>query len=197
MSIFQPDELYEMQQENKENNLVWKVDEIETVSFDENGQEDGTWNGYCVCKDGDEANYCFDMRDKLNADKLCEFLNDTQKEILKEYYLNNKTIPWSISTEDKRIIYNNWEQIVFPNGVSRIKTVDVMIIASTIKEMRKHAGYNREEVAGILNISVATLRKYEDGKSLVRLDILVIMLQIYGSGANELIEQINFNLIFY
>ena len=37
--------------------------------------------------------------------KLCESLNDTQKEILKEYYLNNKTIPWSISTEDKKTIY--------------------------------------------------------------------------------------------
>jgi len=56
-----------------------------------------------------------------------------------------------------------------------------MSVANTIKELRKHARYNREEVAGLLNISVATLRKYEDGKSLVRLDILVSMLQIYGA----------------
>ena len=129
--------------------------------------------------------------------KLCESLNDTQKEILKEYYLNNKTIPWSISTEDKRIIYNNWEAIVFPNGVSRIKTVDVMSAASTIKEMRKKAGYNREEVAGILNISVATLRKYEDGKSLVRLDILVSMLQIYGDDMNDFLKIIDYKKINY
>lgn len=129
--------------------------------------------------------------------KLCESLNDTQKEILKEYYLNNKTIPWSISTEDKRIIYKNWEEIVFPNGVSRIKTVDIMSVAKTIKELRKQAGYNREEVAGLLDISVATLRKYEDGKSLARLDVLVSMLQIYGCDINEFFNQINFNLLVY
>ena len=63
-----------------------------------------------------------------------------------------------------------------------------MSVAKTIKELRKNAGYNREEVAGLLNISVATLRKYEDGKSLVRLDILVSMLQIYGSDINKFLN---------
>lgn len=37
--------------------------------------EDGTWKGHSVVKIGDEANYYFDCRDKLNADKLCDFLN--------------------------------------------------------------------------------------------------------------------------
>ena len=129
--------------------------------------------------------------------KLCESLNDTQKEILKEYYLNNKTIPWSVSTEDKKTIYNKWEEIVFHNGVSRIKTVDTISVGSAIKELRKKAGYNREEVAGILNISVATLRKYEDGKSLVRLDILVSMLQIYGYDINEFLSFIKMEYISY
>ena len=72
-----------------------------------------------------------------------------------------------------------------------------MSVAKTIKKLRNEAGYNREEVAGLLNISVATLRKYEDGKSLVRLDILVSMLQIYGRDMNQFLNQINFNLIFY
>ena len=72
-----------------------------------------------------------------------------------------------------------------------------MGVAKTIKELRKTAGYNREEVAGLLNISVATLRKYEDGKSLVRLDILVSMLQIYGYDIDGVFKHINFNLIMY
>ena len=63
--------------------------------------------------------------------------------------LDNKTIPWSVSTEDIKTIYNKWEEIVFPNGVSRIKKLDVMSAAKTIKELRKQAGYNREEVAGL------------------------------------------------
>ena len=81
--------------------------------------------------------------------KLCESLSDTQKEILNNYYLDNKTIPWSVSTEDIKTIYNKWEEIVFPNGVSRIKKVDVMSAAKTIKELRKQAEYNREEGAGL------------------------------------------------
>ena len=56
-------------------NKLFRVDEIEAINFDENGKEDGTWNGYSVVKIGDEANYCFDCRDKLNADRLCDFLN--------------------------------------------------------------------------------------------------------------------------
>ena len=70
-------------------------------------------------------------------------------------------------------------------------------VKKKVKELRKQAGYNREEVAGLLNISVATLRKYEDGKSLVRLDILVSMLQIYGCELNKFLNQINFNLLVY
>ena len=72
-----------------------------------------------------------------------------------------------------------------------------MSVAKTIKELRKTVGYNREEVAGLLNISVATLRKYEDWKSLVRLDILIGMLQIYGSDINKFLNQINYNLLVY
>lgn len=56
-------------------NKLFRVDEIEAIAFDENGKENGTWNGYTVVKIDDEANYCFDCRDKLNADKLCDFLN--------------------------------------------------------------------------------------------------------------------------
>ena len=57
-------------------NKLFKVDEIEAINFDENGKENGTWKGYSVVKIGDEANYNFDCRDKINADKLCEFLNN-------------------------------------------------------------------------------------------------------------------------
>ena len=58
-----------------EDNKMFRVDEIEAINFDENGKENGTWNGFSVVKKGDEANYCFDCRDKLNAEQLCEFLN--------------------------------------------------------------------------------------------------------------------------
>lgn len=129
--------------------------------------------------------------------KLCESLNEFQKEILNKYYINGKLPPWETSSEDRKTIYNNWKEIVFPNGVSRIKKLDIMSVAKAIKELRKNAGYNREEVSGLLNISVATLRKYEDAKSLVRLDILVSMLQIYGFEMNNLLKIIDYKKISY
>ena len=85
------------QQENKESIEVWKVDEIEAMSFDENGQKEGDWKGYCVCKDGDEANYSFDMRNHINAQKLCDFLNDECIEIddsIDAFVMDN-CIEWS------------------------------------------------------------------------------------------------------
>ena len=120
------------------------------------------------CKDlvSDYYHFSDDMKDyykekyKLSSiivndyKKLCESLNDTQKEILDKYYLNNKTISWSISMEDTRTIYNKWEETVFPNGVSRIKTVDTMSVAKTIKELRKIAGYNREKDIKKNNIKI-------------------------------------------
>lgn len=86
-------------------NDVFKVDEIEAINFDENGKEDGTWNGFSVVKRGDEANYCFDMRNKINADQLCDFLNNECIEIddsIDAFVLDN-CIEWSniITTLEK------------------------------------------------------------------------------------------------
>ena len=60
---------------NKQNE-VFQVEEIDTISFDENGLEEGTWTGFALTKINDPANYCYECRDKHNADKLCRDLND-------------------------------------------------------------------------------------------------------------------------
>ncbi len=65
----------------KSNKKTWRIDKIESINFDENGNENGTWKGFSVVKNSDEANYCFDCRDQLNADKLCDFLNNECIEI--------------------------------------------------------------------------------------------------------------------
>lgn len=54
---------------------LFQVEEIEAISFDDNGQEDGTWEGWSVTLIDDPSKHCFDCRDKVNADQLCEFLN--------------------------------------------------------------------------------------------------------------------------
>lgn len=57
------------------NEDIFQVEQIEAISFDENGQEDGTWEGWSVTLIDQPSKYCFDCRDKLNADELCDFLN--------------------------------------------------------------------------------------------------------------------------
>lgn len=57
-------------------NKTWQVEEIETEIFDKKGKLDGTWKGYAVTLIDDPVNYCFECRDKINAGKLCEFLNN-------------------------------------------------------------------------------------------------------------------------
>ena len=75
MSIYDTNDI--AQWEDKQmTDKQFQVEEIETINFDENGKENGTWNGYAVTKIDDPANYCFECRDEINADKLCEFLNN-------------------------------------------------------------------------------------------------------------------------
>lgn len=65
--------------------MIWKVEKIKAPIFDENGRETGIWEGYEVIKISDPANYCFQCRDKTNADTLCEFLNKNFSDDLHEW----------------------------------------------------------------------------------------------------------------
>ena len=55
---------------------IFQVEQIEAISFDEDGKEDGTWIGWSVTSIEDPSRYCFECRDKVNADQLCDFLNE-------------------------------------------------------------------------------------------------------------------------
>lgn len=78
-----------------------EVEKIETINFDENGQENGTWNGYAVTKKDDPANYNFHCRDKTNADRLCECLN-------KNRFLKHK----NIMTTNVIDYLNEWQNLI-------------------------------------------------------------------------------------
>jgi len=53
----------------------FQVEKIESFIFDESGSQHD-WEGYGVTLKKDPANYCWLMRDKMEADNLCEFLNN-------------------------------------------------------------------------------------------------------------------------
>ena len=46
-------------------NDVFKVDEIEAESYDENGKKDEIWKGLSVMKEDDEVNYCIHCKNKF------------------------------------------------------------------------------------------------------------------------------------
>lgn len=110
---------------------------------------------------------------------LIATLNDEQKGLLKNYYIPRKIAPWDKQYLFKEI-YSNWLEIVFPNGDDRLKGLDKNKVAKRIKQLRIESSYNKEEVAGLAEISSATLRSYENGDVLVPLDVLYLILQIYG-----------------
>lgn len=114
---------------------------------------------------------------------LIATLNDEQRKLLRDYYIPHKIAPWDKHYLFKEI-YINWLEIVFPNGYDRLKRLDKKKVAERLKQLRIESNYNKEEVAGLIGISSATLRSYENGDVLVPLDVLYLLLQIYGIDIN-------------
>ena len=73
MSMIEPEDLAKLE-EKRMMNEPFQVEEIDTFQYDENGKQ-SDWKGYGVTLREDPANYCWLMRDKLEAESLCMFLN--------------------------------------------------------------------------------------------------------------------------
>jgi hypothetical protein len=139
MSNFNDEDIARYREQHR--NEVFQVEEIETISFDENGKENGTWNGFAVSKIDDPANYCYECRDKRNADKLCEYLNSIS--FLDEPVINNLS-EWSrcitdLSLKEKELIALKEEkslkefEIIFINKDINFKE----LYGSTSEKVRK------------------------------------------------------------
>ena len=120
---------------------------------------------------------------------LMASLTDQQREFLEH------TLMRDIYRFDKkgqatyRVIYENWCQICFPKHKSRIKTIDRFLIGKTLKELRLQNELSMSKVAELLNINYATLRAYESGERLVRVDVLYGLSQIYDTSVDRIIEK--------
>lgn len=70
----------------------------------------------------------------------------------------------------------------------KIKSLDKVQIGKAIKEERLFKGMSLKFVAELINISEATLKSYEEGRRLVRLDVVYQLSQIYDINIDELIN---------
>ena len=147
-----------MKEENKDK--VFQVEEIETISFDENGQEDGTWTGFAVTKINDPANYCYECRDKHNADKLCDFLNNECVEIDDsiDAFLIDNCIEWSnlitrLSKKERRLQKLKEQYDTREFEIVYIEPIDFKsLYGSTAEKVRKqHAKNELKELNDEIN----------------------------------------------
>ena len=116
-------------------------------------------------------------------------LSDEQNQILEESLINNKSFKFNIKTFNNiDEIMRNWGRICFPKHKLKLKSIDKKEIGKSIKEQRLYHGMSLKFVAEILQISESTLKSYEMGIRLVRLDVMYQLSQIYNTTIDDLIS---------
>ncbi|QLY39413.1 helix-turn-helix transcriptional regulator [Hujiaoplasma nucleasis] len=116
-------------------------------------------------------------------------LTEEQNLLLEQSLINNESFKYNIKTFNNiDEIMRNWSRICFPNHKPKIKSIDKKEIGKSIKEQRLYYGMSLKLVADLLHISEATLKSYEMGTRLVRLDVMYQLSQIYNMTIDELMN---------
>lgn len=115
-------------------------------------------------------------------------LSAEQNKYLNMYLIHTTIAPWKLYDYNRDVIFHHWQEIMFPNGIGRLKQLDLIEFGKKLKEARINAGYNMEEVAGLIGVSVATLRAYENGKAAIRVDFLYKVIIILDINIDNLIK---------
>ncbi|MGD9761717.1 MAG: helix-turn-helix domain-containing protein [Candidatus Izemoplasmatales bacterium] len=116
-------------------------------------------------------------------------LSDEQNQLLEKSLINNEELKYNFKTFNNiDEIMRNWSRICFPKHKLKLKSIDKVKIGKTIKEQRLYHGMSLKFVAETLHISEATLKSYEMGTRLVRLNVIHQLSQIYNITLNELIN---------
>lgn len=114
-------------------------------------------------------------------------LNDNDKELL-ERFLTRGESDDAIKILHSPDIVANWETIVLASGEHSFAPFDPVVFGKKLRESREHKGFYRAEAARYLEISENTLRSYEDGKCIIRVDIFFRMLELYGVSIEYFID---------
>jgi len=116
-------------------------------------------------------------------------LSEDQNQLLEKSLINNKELKYNFKTfYNLDAIMKNWSRICFPKHKLKIKSIDKVKIGKSIKEQRLYHRMSLKFVAELLHISEATLKSYEMGNRLVRLDVIYQLSQIYNMSIDELVH---------
>jgi DNA-binding XRE family transcriptional regulator len=116
-------------------------------------------------------------------------LSDQQNQLLEKSLINNEELKHNFETfNNLDEIMRNWSRICFPKHKLKLKSIDKVKIGKSIKEQRLYHGMSLKFVAEHLHISEATLKGYEMGTRLVRLDVIYQLSQIFNMTIDELVH---------
>lgn len=92
---------------------------------------------------------------------------------MEESLINNKSFKYNIKTFNNiDEIMRNWSRICFPKNKLKLKSISKIEVSKAIKNQRLSNDMSLKFVAELLHISEATLKSYEMGTRLVRLDVI-------------------------
>ena len=115
-------------------------------------------------------------------------LSDEQNELLEKSLINNEELKYNFKTFNNiDEIMRNWSQICFPKHKLKLKSISKIEVGKAIKNLRLYHDMSLKFVADLLNISQPTLKSYETGTRLARLDVIYGLSQIYNIPIDKLI----------
>jgi DNA-binding transcriptional regulator YiaG len=116
-------------------------------------------------------------------------LSDEQNQLLEKSLIKNEELKYNFDAFNNiDEIMSNWSRICFPKHKLKLKSIDKVKTGKSIKEQRLYHGMSLKFVAELLHISEATLKSYEMGTRLVRLDVIYQLSQIYNLTIDELVH---------
>ena len=139
-----------------------------------------------------------DAKEYGAAQKICRqykvllaSLDKYERKLFENRIMKNKAIRFTVKEERIAfdVIFENWQEICFPGRRYQLKTITKEQIGEKIRALRIKNGYTRKHVADIIGISEATIRAYENGDRMLRLDVAYQLVQIYGETLDSIIEE--------
>lgn len=138
-------------------------------------------------------------KEKQNALKFLDEFNEYMNELndVERVVANHirRNVPLT-GMNDKRYqeirnnIYIKWCRKFMPSEIIYVHEIDMYKFAYEIRKARLDKKYTIKSVAEFLLISESTIRSYETGRRLPRLNILFALLEIYEQDFNNFIKLI-------
>ena len=111
-------------------------------------------------------------------------VDETERDLL-ERFVKNGSFDDQVAIIWNKNIVENWETIVLSTGDHAFSVFDPVAFGNRLKEIRERRCMYRAEAARYLEMSENTLRSYEDGKHVMRIDTFIKILELYGLSFDE------------